>query len=322
MRKLWRGVASALVASALAMFVAAGAQAQGAAAPAKDLVLRGDAKCTKCHDQDDNPALLDISRTKHGVKADARTPTCTSCHGESESHINKPAGAAERPKPDRTFKRNDTHTTPAAQSEACTSCHKGGHLIQWAGSAHERTQTSCSSCHSVHVAKDQVLVRATQAGVCYTCHKDVRAQTFAVSAHPIRQGVMSCSSCHAPHGSLSERFSLVKSSVNDTCYTCHAGKRGPFLWPHPPVVEDCGNCHNPHGTNIAPMLNARSPYLCQQCHIIGQHPNVLRSGNALPSNTVGNLGNANTAYLVGQACANCHTKVHGSNHPSGNAFTR
>ena len=32
---------------------------------------------------------------------------------------------------------------------------------------------------------------------------------------------------------------LKEASVNDNCYKCHAEKRGPFLWEHPPVRENC-----------------------------------------------------------------------------------
>ena len=73
--------------------------ALGAAAQDKDLVLAGDAKCTRCHDENDTFPVLAIGKTKHGTRADARTPTCTSCHGESDGHINKPASGA-RPKPE------------------------------------------------------------------------------------------------------------------------------------------------------------------------------------------------------------------------------
>ena len=75
----------------------------------KDRVLNGDAKCTRCHDENDSFPVLAIAKTKHGTRADARTPTCTSCHGESESHINKPASGA-RPKHDITFSK--TSRTP------------------------------------------------------------------------------------------------------------------------------------------------------------------------------------------------------------------
>lgn len=36
----------------------------------KDLVLKGDAKCTSCHDEADAPGLLAIGKTKHGTVAD------------------------------------------------------------------------------------------------------------------------------------------------------------------------------------------------------------------------------------------------------------
>jgi predicted CXXCH cytochrome family protein len=60
---------------------------------------------------------------------------------------------------------------------------------------------------------------------------------------------------------------MVKAdSVNDACYSCHADKRGPFVWEHPPVRENCVNCHDAHGSHHDKMLNARMPFLCQRCH--------------------------------------------------------
>jgi DmsE family decaheme c-type cytochrome len=317
--RLIAGALSAL--GAIALMLGAGvASAQGAAGGAeksdKDLVLRGDARCTRCHDAEDSPQILQIGKTRHGMNADARTPTCTSCHGESENHVHKPANATERPKPDRIFRRNNDTTSPQEQNAACLTCHQGGDRIHFQGSAHERAQLACASCHTVHAARDQVLVKATQAGVCFTCHKDKRADIFRFSTHPLRTGWMACSSCHNPHGSAGE-FNLIKNTVNETCYTCHADKRGPFLWEHPPARENCAICHNPHGSNNQYMLAARGPYLCQQCHIAQFHPSTLYDGNRLPGGT-----NADMSRIVGQNCANCHPKVHGSNHPSGARFTR
>jgi hypothetical protein len=49
---------------------------------------------------------------------------------------------------------------------------------------------------------------------------------------------------------------VKKDSTVETCYQCHAEKRGPFVHNHEPVQEDCGNCHtqvhggnNPNATN-------------------------------------------------------------------------
>ena len=52
---------------------------------------------------------------------------------------------------------------------------------------------------------------------------------------------MACTACHSPHGSTAPA-QLVKNTVNETCTSCHAEYRGPFLWEHQPVTEDCGNC--------------------------------------------------------------------------------
>jgi len=316
------GTALGGVVVALGLVLAAQAQEAKKEAP-KDLVLKGDAKCTRCHDAEDEYPVLAIAKTRHGVNADQRTPTCTSCHGESENHINKPADAKERPKPDRIFIRNNDTTPPQVQNAACLTCHSGGSRVHFQGSGHERSQLSCASCHTVHAARDQVLVTQTQAGVCFTCHKEKRAQIFSFSTHPLRTGWMTCSSCHQPHGSVAEA-NLNRNTVNETCYQCHGDKRGPFLWEHAPARESCVECHNPHGANNPSLLKVRPPFLCQQCHMSAQHASTLYSGSNIPPypGATGTPPIAPGAQMLGQGCANCHSKVHGSNHPSGRFFLR
>jgi predicted CXXCH cytochrome family protein len=137
--------------------------------------------------------------------------------------------------------------------------------------------------------------QATQADVCFGCHKAQRAQVRRVSAHPLATtGLadtrkMACSDCHNPHGSTGPKL-LVKNSVNDTCFTCHAEKRGPYLWEHAPVADDCTNCHTPHGSSNAPLLKARVPWLCQACHS-GDHAAQINSG----ANLAGRLSRRSTA---------------------------
>lgn len=287
-------------------------------AATKDLVLRGDAKCTRCHDENDNPQLLAIGKTKHGTTADGRTPTCTSCHGESEAHIKNIGGTQDRrARPDRTFGKNSS-TPVEARNEACLTCHQGGMRMLWAGSTHQSRDLACTSCHQVHSQVDKVRVKVTQPDVCFTCHKEQRAMINRPSHHPILEGKVSCSDCHNPHGSAGPKL-LARDSVNATCYTCHAEKRGPFLWEHMPVTDDCTNCHNPHGSTVDNLLKVRMPFLCQECHEPTSHRgNMPGFVNATPyDNQPQSRG-----ITQGRACTNCHLNIHGGSSPTNNAAAR
>lgn len=269
----------------------------------KDMVLRGDAKCTRCHAEDEEYPVLAIGKTKHGTMADSRTPSCTSCHGASETHVNKPTGVKERPRPDRVFGRK-TNVSADVQNQACLTCHQGGKRIHWQSSMHASRDTTCTSCHQVHTAHDKVRDKTTQAEVCFACHKEQRAQISRPSRHPIREGKVACSDCHNPHGSVGPSM-MVRDNVNDTCYSCHMEKRGPFVRTHQPVQEECSICHNPHGTTTPNLLKSRPPFLCQQCHEPTSH-----RGN--PASLTGTSTGANT---LARGCLNCHTNIHGTNNP-------
>jgi len=311
----------------------------------KDVVLRGDAKCTRCHDEGEEWPVLAIGQTRHGVAGDSRTPTCTSCHGESDKHANKPEDVKERPKPDVVF-RGSKREESKVQNEACLACHQSGVRTLWHDSRHEAEDLSCTKCHTMHTTQDKVLSKATQPEVCFNCHKAIRAQTHRISTHPIDAGKMSCSDCHNPHGGNGPT-NLIKNSVNETCWTCHAEKRGPFLWEHPSASDDCMNCHTPHGSTNPPLLRQRAPYLCQQCHGDGApHPGNVYSGSSLPGRAIANVNNTGgvsganqlgavnsitgaritqnnpPAQIAFRGCTNCHNAIHGSNHPAGNRFLR
>jgi DmsE family decaheme c-type cytochrome len=134
---------------------------------------------------------------------------------------------------------------------------------------------------------------------------------LARSAHmPLREGQMDCADCHNPHGSPA-KANVRAASPQELCLKCHADKRGPMLWEHAPVRENCMTCHQPHGSNNAKVLATREPFLCQRCHVARRHPSTLYDGNDLTSNR-----------LINRSCTNCHPQVHGSNHPSGKYFMR
>jgi len=159
---------------------------------------------------------------------------------------------------------------------------------------------------------------------CLRCHGEIRKALFQRSTHLFRtegwtdgrlakrndQTVglkVTCTSCHDPHGGEAKKM-LAAHSTNELCYTCHAEKRGPLLWEHPPVQENCLTCHTSHGSNNVKLLTRRPHQLCQQCHI-----------NMLPRHQT---AAGFDIFTFNRSCINCHTNIHGSNHPSGRAFTR
>jgi len=295
----------------------------GSAHAAKD--EEASSVCLACHEEHQQQ----MAGHKHSVSADPRTPTCVSCHGPSEKHAENP-GEVE---PTREFHPGAKHMLPANEaSDVCLACHeKDAKRALWATSAHPSADVSCISCHKVHTGKDRVLAKTTQPGVCFTCHQGPRTQVNLASRHPITEGKMTCSDCHSVHGSAGPKLAK-KDSTNDTCYTCHAEKRGPFVHQHQPVTEDCANCHNPHGSSISRMLKARAPILCQQCHTphvaggvgaLGGQPGVFPPavpGQAQSEVTPTSGGKNVVNMWQARACLNCHTQVHGSNNPASGAL--
>ena len=291
------------------------------------------AECVSCHDGEDLP---DMSRSPHaafarkaqptGAAASDRAPTCITCHGPSLTHVKKPEGVTDLPAPDIGFSKKSKQTSDE-RSAVCQSCHQSyAKQMLWTGSKHQEADLACTSCHSVHANRDKALIKIEQAELCSTCHKAQRTQIRLISRHPIPEGKMSCSDCHNPHGSTGPALAK-RDNTNDTCYTCYAEKRGPFVNQHEPVAEDCATCHSPHGSNVAGMLKARPPMLCQQCHTphvaggvgaLGGQPGVYSKapGQTAPLIT-SNTGGKNVVNLwQGRSCMNCHTQVHGSNNPS------
>jgi DmsE family decaheme c-type cytochrome len=305
--KYWQKIATSLALIAgLTGTIPAALAAEDAKQTQVDAALAKDAVCTRCHDQSEQKPILSIYKTRHGVKADERTPSCQSCHGASEAHVKNAPNGSARPPVDAFGSRAKA---TSKDIEACVGCHSSGKRSHWTGSMHERADVLCTSCHQMHTHNDKVRDKTTQPEVCFACHKEQRAQYTRPSRHPIKEGKMACSDCHNPHGSAGPTL-MLRDSVVATCYTCHMEKRGPFVRNHQPVQEDCSICHNPHGTTTPNLLKARPPFLCQQCH----EPATHQGRNASLSGSTASPGQA--ANTLARGCLNCHTNIHGTNNPA------
>ncbi|WP_238786942.1 DmsE family decaheme c-type cytochrome [Ferrimonas lipolytica] len=258
---------------------------------------KGADSCLMCHKKDDT--VTAIFSGVHGDTGRSDGPMaqlqCESCHGPQGKHKGKN-------EPMIQFGA-DGNVSAELQDSVCLSCHQDSERMAWHDSLHTQEEISCVSCHSVHTAADPILKRGNEVASCTECHTEQKLDMHKRSSHPLAQGAMVCSDCHAPHGSLSDA-SLKQTTVNESCYDCHAEKRGPFLWEHEAVIDDCSNCHNPHGAVNDNMLKRKAPQLCQNCH--------------QPDGHQFNVEQPEGVFTSGQSCMNCHSKVHGSNHPSGN----
>ena len=273
---------------------------------------KGADTCLKCHDEDSDFPVLDIFKTPHGVKTDKHSPMgqlqCESCHGPAGKHTKKRIKKGEFREEMISFKQgNEIPVTE--KNKICSSCHEKIDKSHWAGSTHQVNDVACSDCHQIHAVKDPVQIKSFQVEVCGDCHQSQKLASKRFSTHPLNSGEqMGCVDCHKPHGSDSEHL-LVGEDTNDTCFQCHAAKRGPFAWEHEPASEDCALCHSPHGSNHKAMLKQKAPFMCQNCHSSQGHPGLAQGSSGLTS-------------PAGRSCTNCHSKVHGSNHPSGNLLQR
>src|SRR6185436_12713193 len=232
-----------------------------ASAPAAAGGYVGAAKCLECHEEQGEK----LKGTPHAQAKNPRSPAatqgCESCHGPGQAHVDDDA---------KGHIRKFAQMKPAETNQACLTCHNRGNHAAWEGSAHDRRDLSCTTCHSVHHPKslEHQFVKATETALCASCHRVQVTKTERAVAHmPVREGKMTCSSCHNPHGSISNVKNLkVGSSISETCMSCHTEMRGPMLWEHAPVKESCTTCHDPHGSSNDRMLVVRMPMLCQRCH--------------------------------------------------------
>ena len=260
--------------------------------------------CADCHDE-----AKVFARTPHAhvsppgqagaEKAPAGDAVCATCHGDGTKHAE--AGG------DKSLIRGLHGADGAA---VCVTCHtETAARRSFKNGMHASTATvNCLSCHSLHasVAPGRNLLARAPVALCASCHPG-QASSLANKpfAHRMGRGAMDCASCHDPHGQDAAR-SLQRTFTGElACLSCHAEKRGPFVFEHVgSIAGDCMSCHEPHGSANARMLKrARVDRLCLECH------------SPMSAKTLGSQPPSfhNISLPRYQNCTTCHVAIHGSN---------
>lgn len=300
------------------------------AAQAADYV--GPERCESCHKSE----FTEFEKTPHAdlVTAKGMVSGCEVCHGPGRAHSEgeeqargDDAKIAAATKLIFSFKG-----TAKENAGRCLTCHTTSQSqSNFAHSEHFMHGVSCQDCHAthlveaadeaaglktvkVHSAQAQIfnvpsigtesawlqdsLLKKPQPQLCYSCHANIQAKFALPTHHPVPEGMMKCTDCHSPHGTMNP--AKIRKTAFEACVKCHVEKRGPFLFEHAAVqVEGCVACHTPHGS-VNHMLLARrqTRFLCIQCHVDPFAPNTPH----------GHLG-----FQASGDCTRCHVAIHGSN---------
>jgi predicted CXXCH cytochrome family protein len=163
---------------------------------------------------------------------------------------------------------------------------------------------------------------------CTQCHANV-THHFGSATHSrlISEGPnaknVGCESCHGPASTHvrtgGERGTIVNPDKSpDTCFQCHADKRGEFSLAHShPVLAGkvtCTSCHEPHrgdaieggGTALAAMNDT-----CTKCHAAQRGPFVFeheaaREGCVTCHNPHGSVNDKMLRARNQSLCLQCH----------------
>jgi DmsE family decaheme c-type cytochrome len=279
-----------------------------AAAPVEKPTLVGSETCQACHED----IYTAFQKSRHqSVETDKKRGWagngCESCHGPASKHV-ETASADEI--------RNPLKLTAALADKGCLTCHlnQPTHSGRLQG-GHARSQVACTSCHSVHKAEPEALRAKKIATIntqCASCHQGVWAQFARPHSHQLKQGAMSCTDCHNPHGNQLAKQVQTFASNEPGCLGCHTNTRGPFTFEHAPMRQTgCATCHEVHGSANPRMLTRHEVrFVCLECHA-----NVGSLTSSAPVNSGSGVVPPSFHDLRStrfQNCTLCHQKIHGS----------
>jgi predicted CXXCH cytochrome family protein len=165
----------------------------------------------------------------------------------------------------------------------------------------DKLPESCAACHDLQKTRTIEPLGLTAQESCVTCHRNVLKTRNQHSATANNL----CLICHQQ--SVNPwRIGYPVAHIEDTCLTCHNGKK---IWRsrkyvHGPLnVGGCTLCHNPHGDENRHQLWADgAAELCVACH--SEKEELMRKDRGM--HTVHGI-------IHGLGCVACHDP-HATNH--------
>ncbi len=289
-------------------------------------------RCRSCHGAE----FTEFQKTVHAkIAAPGKSyiTGCEVCHGPGRAHsdaVEEAGGddakiaASLKQYPIFAFR-----ASPKDNTERCLTCHASSKDQRlFAHSEHALHGVACGDCHATHLveaAEDsrrvalgfaqekfftvpklpaearwlhESLLKKSQPELCFSCHGTVQAQFALPTHHRVPEGLIKCTDCHDPHGTLNPH--KLRKARFEACVSCHVEKRGPFLFEHKAsLVEGCVVCHSPHGSVNRQLLVAREGrFLCLSCHV---DPMAV------------NVPHPRLNFATRGDCVRCHVSIHGSN---------
>lgn len=247
---------------------------QNGATPAKAILLKDTADCSKCHTST-KFANARVTPAKHAefgfpLRGGHAKAECAKCHGDG--------------------KNESKHGDPLPPLEACARCHESPHQKEFVAAA--------------------VAIQGPADG-CASCHVDEHADFHVATTTPAQHAVtgfaldvphaqLDCAKCHPKDGeSFAARFPGRRA---EDCRACHEDvHKGQF--DGETRYAQCTACHQKtafvptafgsamHAKTKFPLTGAHDAVACANCH------DVVLSG-------------VRTFHGTSTKCADCHRDVH------------
>ena len=281
----------------VALSIPAYAQSDKATSAQAGATYVGAETCKTCHEDIYNGWEKSPHWKQTFKEGGAAKHGCEDCHGPGSAHVE---GGGDKTK---IFKFEEASVKDI--NDRCLTCHVGGpEHMNTINSEHAKSGVSCTACHSPHHPESrEFLLKKSQPELCFTCHLSQKAQFDMPFHHRVNEGLIQCTDCHNPHGTVKPKQVRTSASQDAVCFKCHTDKQGPFVFEHQPVKTDgCQICHQVHGGPNPHMLRLSNVnLLCLQCH-------TQSSFSGAP----GAPSFHNQASFF-QSCVLCHSQIHGSN---------